>query len=208
MNPDRHQPPGDGDLPARVAVVMARLAAGDGDALWDLHAMAAPALTRILRGEARRIDVRIDDEDLFDLTIDAAIDLAKYGRAWKADGALPWVWAHRRIVALVHTYIGTFARPLDETHLYIEAPLPAPHLAPPRQVLREAAERHPSARRLEEQLTAVANDRAAAIWLGVLIEKAGGNRAPSVTIALDHGMQPAAVRKVVQRVTGRLDIAV
>ena len=188
-----------------VAAVMARIASGEREAVWALHDLAEPALARMLRAEARRIDFRIGDEDIFDLTLDAALDLAKLARSWKPDGALPWVWARRRVTALVHEHIGTFARPLDDEHLDLEAPAWRPALPEPREALRTLARRHPSARRLDQRLTATVTDRDASIWLGVQLEKAAGNRSPAVTIAADHGLRPDAVRKVVQRVGQRMD---
>lgn len=194
-----------GALHDEVAEVMARIVDGDREAVWDLHDLAEPALARILRAEARRIDIRIGEDDVFDLTLDAAFDLAKLSGSWKPDGALPWVWARRRIAALVHDHVGTFARPLDETHLDLEERASAPGVEDPREVLRSVARRHPSARRLDQRLSAAVSDRDADIWLGVQIEKAGGNRSPAVTVAADHHMRPEAVRKVVQRVGERLN---
>jgi len=195
----------DTTLRAAVSEVMARLAAGDSRAVWDLHELAAPALSRILRAEARRIDVRIGHDDVFDLTLDAAIDLGKLAGSWNPEGALPWVWARRRITALVHDHVGTFADELDDGHLDLEAPTCVAPAGAPLEVLRDAARRHPAARELEQRLTAAASERDVAIWLGVQLEKAAGNRSPAVTVATDHGMRAEAVRKVVQRVSERLD---
>jgi hypothetical protein len=190
-----------------VVGLMARIVAGDAEAMWELHDVAEPSLRRLLRAEARRIDVRIGDDDLFDLTLDAVIELRKLAGSWNPEGALPWVWARRRITALVHDHVGTFARPLDDAVAEPAAEPVAP-LEEPRAVLRSLAGRHPSARRLEQKLSAAASERDADIWLGVLVEKAAGNRSPAVTIAAEHEMQPAAVRKVVQRVSERLgDVA-
>lgn len=187
-----------------VVGVMARIASGEREAVWELHDLAEPALARMLRSEARRIDVRIGEEDIFDLTLDAAIDLAKLAGSWKPDGAPPWVWARLHITSLVHDHIGTFARPLDEEHFRVEAPVAQPALPEPREVLQDLARRHPSAHRLDRHLTANVTDRDASIWLGVHLEKAAGNRSPAVTIAADHGLRPDAVRKVVQRVSERM----
>lgn len=195
----------DETLRAAVTAVMARLAAGDRGAVWDLHELAEPALTRIVRGEARRIDVRIGHDDVFDLTLDAAIDLAKLAGSWNPEGALPWVWARRRITALVHEHVGTFADELDDAHLDLEAPAVVARVDAPREVLREAARRHPAAHQLERRLAVAASDRDVEIWLGVQLERAAGNRSPAVTVATDHGMRADAVRKVVQRVTQRLE---
>jgi len=190
---------------AAVAEVMGRLAAGDRDAVWDLHDLAERPLARIVRAEARRIDVRIGDDDVYDLTLDAAIDLGKLAPSWDPDGALPWVWARRRVTALVHHHVGTFADELDDSHLDLEAPRAVARVEAPRQVLRDAARRHPAAHELEQRLTAAASARDVEIWLGVQMEKAAGNRSPAVTVAADHGMRADAVRKVVQRVSQRLE---
>ncbi len=184
--------------------VMARIVAGERSAVWELHDLAEPSLTRMLRGEARRIDFRIGAEDIFDLTLDAAIDLGKLAGSWDPEGALPWVWARRRIAALVHDHIGTFADELDDTHLQLEAPPVTVSVAEPRVALRALAGHHPAARRLDERLTATVSDRDADIWIGMQLEKAIGNRSPAVTIAADHGMRADAIRKVTQRVGERL----
>lgn len=194
----------DGAFRDAVAAVMARIAAGEREAVWELHDLAEPFVTRILRAETRRLDLRIGDEDIFDLTLDAAVDVAKLARSWKRDGALPWVWARRRVTALIHGHVGTFARELDESHLEIEAPATAVPVEDPRRALRALARCDPSAHKLDERLSTEVSDRDANIWLDVQIEKAAGNRSPAVTVAAVHGMRPDAVRTVGQRVGERL----
>jgi hypothetical protein len=208
MDSERADEGDEDDFRVAVEALMARIAGGERSAVWDLHTLAEPSLRRMLRAEARRIDVRIGDDDLLDLTLDAAVELGKLARSWEPGGALPWVWANRRITALVHGHVGTFAKPLDDAHLDLEEPPAVGAVEEPREVLRTLARRHPSARRLERRLQAVATERDATIWLDVLIEKAGGNRSPAVTVAALHDMRPDAVRKVVQRVGERLgDVA-
>lgn len=133
----------DGAFRDAVAAVMARIAAGAREAVWELHDLAEPSLTRILRAETRRLDLRIGDEDISDLTLDAAVDVAKLARSWKPDGALPWVWARRRVTAPIHGHVGTFARELDESQLEIEAPATAVPVEDPRRALRALARCHP-----------------------------------------------------------------
>jgi len=190
-----------------VRALMARIAAGEDDAIWELHELAEGDLARIIRSEARRLDIRLEAEDVWELTIDAVDALADVAGAWKPDGTWPWVWAHHRIRAVVHHHVGTFAKPLDDDHLDIAAPPPVERIEDPRAVLRRAAERHPAARELEQQLCRI-RERDAAIYLGVVLEKAAGNRSPAVTVGADHGLLPPAVRKVVQRVGEKLsDVA-
>lgn len=186
-----------------VRALMARIAEGEDDAIWELHELAEGDLARIIRAEARRLDLRLEADDVWELTLDAVDALAEVAGTWKPDGAWPWVWAHHRIRAVVHDHVGTFAKPLDDEHLAIEAPPPPERIEDPRAVLRRAAERHPAARRLEQQLGRV-SERDAQIYLGVALEKAAGNRSPAVTVGADHGLQPPAIRKVVQRVGEKL----
>src|SRR3546814_20298017 len=64
-------------LHSAVADVMTRIVGGERSAVWDLHTLSEPHMRRIIRAEARRIDIRIGDEDVLALSLDAAIDLAK-----------------------------------------------------------------------------------------------------------------------------------
>ncbi len=187
-----------------VADAMAGIVAGDQGAIWELHRLAEPSLRRLVRFEARRVNAWISEDDVFDLTLDAAMVLARMARAWKPGVALPWVWARQRITSLVHQHLGQFTREIEESHLEIEEPVAVTSIEEPRLALRALAGRHEGAERLDRRLAEVVRDRDADIWLGFQLEKAGGNRSPAVTVAADYGMRPDAVRKVVQRVGERL----
>jgi len=191
------------DRRAAVAELMGRIAAGDSDAIFELHELAKTDLARLVRSEARRLDLRLDADEVWELTLDAAEAVAEVAGAWRPDGAWPWVWAHHRIRRVVHRHVGTFASPLDDQHLELEAPPPVEPIDDPLDVLRQAARRHPAARRLADGLARV-GERDARIYLGVALERAAGNRSPAVTVGADHDLQPATVRKVVQRVGERL----
>src|SRR3546814_16037166 len=145
---------------------MTRIVGGERSAVWDLHTLSEPHMRRIIRAEARRIDIRIGDEDVLDLSLDAAIHLAKIARAWQPGGALPWVWARRRLAALVHGHVGTFATPLDETHFAIEERAAPASVESARALLRLLAARHPAARSPEAPLLPGASETAAAVWMG------------------------------------------
>ena len=191
------------DLTIAVAAAMADIVAGVDGATWRLHELAEPSLRRMLRAEVRRVGAWISDDDVYELTLDAAMALAHHAAAWKPGMAMPWVWARYRIYGLVHDHLGTFTRELEDDMLEAE-PVPAGgQVEEPLAVLRSLAARHEAAQRLEERLVAV-SERDADIFLRFQIEKAGGNRAPAVTVAADHDMRPDAVRKVVQRVTERI----
>lgn len=197
----------DSDLRHSVNLTMFAIASGDEHAIWDLHTLAEPALRGIARREASRVGVWLNDDDIFDVTLDAAMEMGRMAKSWNPDGALPWVWARKRLLAIVQQHVGTFTRGLDDTFLEVEAAPARVPMEEPVAALRRLAERHDGARELQERLEALVSPRDADIWLTFQVERAGGNRSPAVTIAVDHGMRPDAVRKVVQRVGARLGSA-
>jgi len=189
---------------AKVDVVMLAIAAGRDGAVWELHALAEPDLGRIVRREAQRVNVWLTADEVFEVTLDAAMEIARIARSWEPAGALPWVWAKKRVRNLVHAHIDTFTRELDDELAEEEAPPPA---APPIsgiEALRKLAEVHDQARELQARLERYVTPRDADIWLSYQVEQDGGNRSPAVTIAAEHEMRPDAVRKVVQRVGERV----
>ena len=194
------------DFRTAVAEAMADIAAGHVEAVWDLHDLATPAIRGLVRREAQRVGVQLDTDDLDGLILDAVLELARVARSWRTGEALPWVWARRRIEALVHRFVGTFAQELDDD-LDVEAPPPPLAWVEPVESLRRLATRHPAAWALQARLDAAVSERDAAIWLAVQVERQSGNRSPAVTVGADHGVRPDAVRKVVERVGRRVAIA-
>jgi hypothetical protein len=183
---------------------MAGIGAGDDEAVWRLYDLGGPAVRAIVRREAERIGVRLAADDLDGLTLDGVLELADLAGSWRPDGALPWVWARRRLEALVHRHVGSFACPFDETLHDIEQPSPGPAPVEALEALRRAAQRHPSARLLQGRLADAVSARDAAIWVAVQIERGAGNRSPAVTVGAYHDLSPVAVRKVVERVGRRI----
>lgn len=195
------------ELAERIEAVMRRLAADDDTAIWELRDLAAPSLERMLRKEARRLSVSLTGDDVYGLVNESVLDLAELADSWRPGGALPWVWAQHRVRAHVHRHIGVFADSLEETGIPWDEPIPTEGIDDPLAVLVEVAESHAGARELLDQLSSVASERDARIWLGIRIEQAAGNRSPAVTVGADHGMRPDAVRKAYQRVGERLGSA-
>src|SRR3546814_12316933 len=76
-------------LHAAVAEVMARIVGGERSAVWDLHTLSEPHMRRIIRAEARRIDLRIGDDDVLDLPLDPALALATIAPPWQQIGNAP-----------------------------------------------------------------------------------------------------------------------
>lgn len=215
--------PTDGDA---VAGLMARIAAGDGPAVWDLRETADVPVRSRVRAELRRLGVRYEAEDLDAMVVDAVLAIADVAGAWRPGGAPPWTWAHHRVVRAVHDFVGTFADSLDElgdgdaaealgwlqAHAITSAAPaadavtdPGAAIAATLAVLGRLAEEHDWAADLDAALAAVASPRDAAVWLAVLDERAAGNHRPAVTVGARFGMRPDAVRQASHRVWRRLD---
>lgn len=212
---------------ARIARLMAEIAAGRRSAIWELHRVAGLPVRARVRGELRRLGVRYDADDLDALVIDAVLAIADVAGAWRPSGAPPWSWAHHRVVGVVHRWVGTFADSLeaigagdtdgalgwcerrrvtssDATGGGAAAVDPTGAVAETRAVLRRLAATTPLAAELDAALSALVAPVAAAVWLAVVDEAESGNRHPAVTVGARFGMRPDAVRKTVQRVRGRL----
>lgn len=92
---------------------MQAIAAGDQSALWRFREVADPPVRRQLLATLHRLDVPFDTDDLDGMVTDAVLAIAEVAGAWRPGGAPPWVWAHRRVVCVVHRFVGIFARSLD-----------------------------------------------------------------------------------------------
>jgi DNA-directed RNA polymerase specialized sigma24 family protein len=194
----------------RVARLMARMAGGDPAAVFELYeqfGVAIAATVRRVLGGRGVMALPADEVD--GLVIEVCLDL--YGRAgsWSPDGgAMPWVWAERRIGNLVDRTVGQHADPLDVDQL--DATQPAPPLAPSGgepevlQVLAEVARHRPVCALLADALGSVATERDRRVFLEVGIQASLGDQSPAVTVGALLGMQPDAVRQQHRRVKQRL----
>lgn len=213
-----------------IAPLMRAIAAGDQFALWAFRDVADPPVRRRLRATLHRLDVPYDIDDLDGMVIDAVLAIAEVAGAWRPGGAPPWVWAHHRVVGVVHRFVGIFATSLDgladgdygdalarlTTRDHAGAPPTAAGRAAfdaadvisrARAPLKGLASDRPDAALLDAALSEAASARDAALWLAVLDEREAGNRHPAVTVGVRFGMRPDAVRKAVQRVGRRLQRA-
>lgn len=193
--------------PFRTAVrqAMADIVAGDPAATWRLRDLCGPAVRAMAYREGRRIGVWLSADDLDEIQIDVALDLARRAPSWDPEGSYPWTWAKRSVLAMGHAHIGQFGEELDDVEDAAE-PEPVDRLDDPVAVLLDLADHHPRVTALLHHLGG-ASDRDVAIWVGYRLEVQAGNRRPAVTVGADHSMKPAAVRKVVQRVNQRLATA-
>lgn len=198
-----------GDRKQSVAVLMARMAAGDAAAIFELYdefgAAIAASVRRVL---ATRGAVGLPREEVDGIVIEVCTDLFERAASWSPDGgALPWVWAERRIGNLVDRALGQHADSLDVEH--VADTLPAERWAAADEpdllhVLRRAAERRPECALLADALGSVATERDRELFLEVGIQASLGDRSPAVTVGALLGMQPDAVRQQHRRVKRRL----
>lgn len=114
-------------------------------------------------GEARRIGVWLSDDDLDEIHIDVTLDLARRAGSWSSEGALPWVWARRRVMAMVHDHIGQFGVELDDVAEDV-APAIAGRIDDPIALLHRMADHDSRVTALLHQL-AGASGRDVAIWV-------------------------------------------
>ena len=197
----------------RLEALMARMAAGDERALFELDQDFSDSIGRMLRSEFRRLGVdRVDPAETDGLTLDACIDL--FGRAGSWDptrGVTPWTWAQFRLRALVVAHLGQFTDALPE-----EGPAEVPAApgavegagpeadAGPVSTLRSLAGSRPELRLLQEGLDRVSLPAQQAILLEVKVQAALGDPSPAVTVGRMTGVRPDTVRQTVKRVLDRL----
>ncbi|MGH9040879.1 MAG: hypothetical protein ACRDZ3_11675 [Acidimicrobiia bacterium] len=209
----------DGERFERLEVLMGRMAAGDGDAVFELYWEFGAAIGRVLRGEFRRLGVeRVDAAEIDGLVLDACIDLAGRAGSWDPErGVAPWTWARFRLRALVVAHIGQFTDALPgEGPAEVAGPVvaegPGPGGADPGAdagadagtLLRALAASQPELRLLQEGLDLVSRPAQQAILLEVKVQAALGDPSPAVTVGQLTGVRPDTVRQTVKRVLDRL----
>lgn len=192
----------------RLQKVMAAMAAGDGGATFDLYAEFGGPIRATVRRLLRRLGMdAASPEDLDGLVIDACLELQGCAEAWDPEGgALPWVWAERRLLAVVSRWVGQHADTLEDRGEVIERMVATGPGASSEPTAVEVLERldHPTCVLLREALEAVATQRDRVILLEVGLQRSLGDASPAVTIGPHVGLRPDAVRQVLRRVRQRL----
>lgn len=192
----------------RLRVVMAAMAAGDKGSTFDLYAEFGGPIRATVRRLLRRLGIEsAPAEDLDGLVIDACLELQGCAEAWDPEGgALPWVWAERRLLAVVSRWVGQHADTLEDRGEVVERMVAATIGASsePSTVELLAGLDHPTCQLLSEALAAVASDRDRTILLEVGLQRSLGDASPAVTIGPSVGLRPDAVRQVLRRVRVRL----
>jgi len=195
---------------ARLEELMARLADGDQAAVIALYVEFATPISAALRSHLRAVGCDgIGRADLDGLVLDACFALADCARAWRPDGgALPWVWAARRLRVLASAHVGQYGETFDpDRHEPDGASPPAPagdDADSQVEVLDRLASAHPLCRLLREALAQVGSARDGEIFLELQVQRLAGDRSPAVTVGRQFGLRPAAVRQVRRRTRARL----
>ena len=193
----------------RLAEIMARLAAGDMEAMFDLsdeygHRIRG-IVRRIVEATGRR-DILNDPDEIEGLTMDAILIVVGYAGTWKPWGALPWTWAYRAIEKAVWVGIGHRVVEFEEQHEGRER-IPASGAAPVElrvaHVVRLAGAR-PELALFLNLLTDVASERDVEVVLEYELQKTEGAQAPSETTALLTGLTSANVRKIASRIRNKM----
>lgn len=193
----------------RLVLIMERLAGGDEAAVFTLYGEFGGQVAAAVRRHLRRMGVAglpLDDVDA--IVMDVVFSLADCAGGWQpAAGALPWVWADRRVGAIVAAAIGQHA---DELRPELLADVVAvDHLVggdepDELEVLARLATDDVSCHLLLEALEEVTTRRNGALLLGYKLQASLGDWSPATTIGGQYGMKPASVRQTVKRTLDRL----
>lgn len=199
---------GDGD---DLAVIMRRLAAGDDAAVVTLYERYGGPIAAAVQRVVRQRRGHIDRDDLDGIVFEVCFELASVAAAWSPDGgALPWVWARRRVANVVDRVLGQWAEPLDEARLgaAVAEPEPAAAWVGEETMLSAFACLVPnleSARLLSEALDrARISTRDRELLFEYAYEKHSGNTSPAATVAPEFGMREVTVRQAFRRARQRL----
>jgi hypothetical protein len=196
--------------PARVAEVMAAVAAGQTGAVFVLHAEFGPSIQSAVRRALRQFGVDgLDPDDLNGLVMEATLAIADAAGSWHPGGALPWWWAYNRIRQIVSRFLGQFSVAYDpQLHGGLAGDIPQAWMGEEPTMLElidAMAETDSDVALLRDAFAEVpgsARDRE--ILLVYTNQQRAGDHSPAETVAPMFGLTPAAVRQVVKRTRDRL----
>lgn len=192
---------------AKLVEAMVGVAGGQPEAIGALFEVASGPIRGMILSRFQEAGIWLSGERLDDLVRDLVVELIGLAPGWRADGgALPWVWARGRLLALAYARLGVLADDIEgQPSLVADRGNPDDVLAgepwaPASVVLDRLAAVRPDAALLVKALDTAVSTRDRSVWLEVLAEQAGGNRSPAVTVAQTHDISPDLVRKICQRV--------
>ena len=205
-----------------LAEIMGQLAAGDETAAFALYERFGDKVGGTVRAVLRSRGLTLVHDEVDGLVLEACLAIAAVASAWSpTGGALPWVYARRRIENCVDRVVGQYTVPLDDYLRAVEEGEVArgPFLAGAggggevssvvdRPLVEALADLSPADDRC--RLLHDALDRAAVsatdreLTLQYAAEQTSGNRSPATTVAAMFDLRDAAVRQRVHRSKRRL----
>lgn len=203
-----------------LAEVMAQLADGDETAAFALYERFGDKVGGTVRAVLRSRGLALVRDEVDGLVLEACLAIAAVASAWSPDGgALPWVYARRRIENCVDRVVGQYTVPLDDYLRAVEngevtsgpfasQPGPEATMVDERPLVEALAGMAPGDDRC--RLLHDALDRAAVsatdreLTLQYAAEQRSGNRSPATTLAAMFDLRDAAVRQRVHRSKRRL----
>lgn len=187
---------------------MQALAAGDRAATFDLYAEFGGPIRATVRRLLRRLGLdAVGQEELDGLVIDACLELQACAGAWDpSGGAQPWIWAERRLRAVVSGWVGQHHDTLEDRGEVLDLIVASSTARGDEPTVLELLDRldDPICILLREALEVVASGRDRAILLEVGLQRSLGDASPAATIGPHVGLRPDAVRQVLRRVRQRL----
>ncbi|MGI8794695.1 MAG: hypothetical protein ACR2H3_16230 [Acidimicrobiales bacterium] len=188
--------------------IMARLAAGDRAAAFTLLEEFGPPIRAAVRRQFDALGVAADPATLDELTVSAVLEVEACSGGWRPDGgALPWVWANRRLLAMVSSHVGQHHDSLDaEGAVELQARPTITAVDDPAEieVLRWVAQVRPEAALLLAALEEVTSVRDRAVLLAYEAYRADGDPSPARTVARQFELTPANARQIVKRAKDRV----
>jgi hypothetical protein len=190
----------------RVVELMARMAAQDASAAFDLYEEFGPVIRRVVRGHLADLGTHAPSAaDLDGLTLDAVMALLDAAPSGRHDGgAMPWTWAERRLRSLCQRHIGQWADVLSDDHDGPAGPAVDHQDHDDMDHLARVATDDETIQLLLEGLALTSTARDAQLFIALKAQAAAGDPSPSVTVAAEHAMKPDAVRQAARRTRVKL----
>jgi hypothetical protein len=195
---------------ARVAEVMAEVAAGESGAVFVLYAEFGSSIEAAVRRALRHFGVdHLEPDDLMGLVMESTIAIGDSAAAWRPDGALPWWWAAPRIRQIVGSFLGQFSQPYDpDTHGHVGGDDSQAWIGedgPMLATLDALAHRNPDVALLRDAFDHISGStRDREMLLVYAAQQRAGDLSPAETVGPMFGVEPAAVRQAVKRTRDRL----
>ena len=202
---------------ARVAELMAQMAAGDQAAIWALCQEFRSAIAATVAFHLRQLGHQhlISDDDFIDtLVIDVGVSLFDVAGAWDpSGGAMPWSWARHTIRQTVRDAVAVATVGIDGDPVAARA---GPGAALDQTSTNETgatsdsdhlaslAVAIPEVQLLQAAIHEVASNRDQQIHIAYQLRKADGTKAASEAVATLFDLTAANVRQINSRTIRKL----